>query len=146
MARARPGAGAGAAGLFLDSSGWFAAISPRETGHDTAREAYANGAARGMQLVTTTFVVAEMHTLILRWRGPGDGERFLSLALESGAHVVVAPDADTVHAALDRWIRRFGDQSVSLCDAVSFEVMRRQRLSRALTFDQHFRLAGFETL
>lgn len=121
-------------------------MSPRENGHAAARDAYATAASRGVQLVTSVLVIAEMHTLILRWRGPRDGERFLALALESGSHAVVAPEADVVHVALDRWIRRFADQSVSLCDAVSFEVMRRQRLSRALTFDQRFRVAGFETL
>jgi uncharacterized protein len=134
------------AGLFLDSSGWFSAMSPRETGHKTARDAYRAAAANGTQIVTTALVVAEVHTLVVRWRGSRDGERFLALALESGAHVVTIPDAELLNAALDRWIRRFADQTFSLCDAVSFETMRRHRLTRALTFDQHFRAAGFDTL
>lgn len=134
------------AGLFLDSSGWFAAMSPRDRDHARARQAYATAASGGIQLVTTPLVIAEVHALVVRWRGPQVGERFLALALESGAHVVALPDADVFNAALDRWIRRFADQSFSLCDAVSFEVMRRQRLSRALTFDRHFHAAGFETL
>jgi predicted nucleic acid-binding protein len=134
------------ASLFLDSSGWFAAMSPPDRDHARARESYATAASHGAQLVTTTLVIAEVHTLVVRWRGSRDGERFLSLALESGAHVVIHPDADIVQSALDRWIRRFSDQAFSICDAVSFEVMRRRRLTRALTFDQHFRVAGFETL
>lgn len=131
-------------GLFLDTAGWFAAMSPREKGHSVAREAYADAAKRGLDLVTTPFVIAEMHTLILRWRCVGDGERFLSVAFESGAHLVHSPDADLVQAATDRWIRRYPDHPFSLCDAISFEVMRRERLSRALTFDRHFVVAGFE--
>jgi predicted nucleic acid-binding protein len=41
---------------------------------------------------------------------------------------------------------RFGDQRFSLTNAVSFEVMRRLRLSRAFAFDHHFVVAGFEPL
>jgi uncharacterized protein len=133
-------------GLFLDTAGWFAAMSPREKGHKRARGAYAEAAKRAVDLVTTPFVIAEMHSLILRWRGVADGERFLSVAFESGAHVVVSPDAELVQAAMDRWIRRYHDHPFSLCDAISFEVMRREGLSRALTFDQHFAIAGFELL
>jgi uncharacterized protein len=133
-------------GLFLDTAGWFAAMSPREKGHTIARDAYADAARRNLHLITTSFVVAEMHTLILRWRGPKDGERFLSVALESGAHIVISPDAELVQGAVDRWIRRYRDHPFSLCDAISFEVMRRERLSRALTFDHHFVVAGFDIL
>ena len=134
------------AGLFLDTSGWFAALSPRERGHSIARDAYASAASGGAQLMTTALVIAEMHALMLRWREPKSAARFLTLALESGTHIVVAPDAELLGAALDGWVRRFADQRFSLCDAVSFEVMRRDRLRKALTFDRHFRTAGFDTL
>jgi predicted nucleic acid-binding protein len=31
-----------------------------------------------------------------------------------------------------------------LCDAVSFEVMRRERITSALATDRHFAVAGFD--
>jgi predicted nucleic acid-binding protein len=96
--------------------------------------------------VTTPLVAAEMHTLILRWRGPRAGAFFLESVFESGAHHVTALDDDVFQAALTRWIRRFADKPLSLADAVSFEVMRRERITRALTFDRHFSLAGYEIL
>jgi predicted nucleic acid-binding protein len=133
-------------GLFLDTAGWFAAMSPREMGHQVARDAYANAASRGVDLVTTPFVIAEVHTLIIRWRTSGDGRRFLSMAMQGEAHRVITPDAELIRAAVDRWIDRYHDHPFSLCDAISFEVMRRERLSRALTFDRHFVVAGFEIL
>lgn len=86
-----------------------------------------------------------MHAMILRWRDVAAGQRFLALALESGTHSVVRVDSGLIAAAVDRWIRRFDDKPFSLCDAVSFEVMRSERIARALTFDKHFALAGFET-
>ncbi len=135
-----------AGSLFLDTAGWFAALSPREGGHDVARTAYADAVRRGLLLVTTPLVAAETHTLIVRWRGPRAGTFFLETVFESGAHVVATLDDALIQAALSRWIRKFADKPLSLADAVSFEVMRRERIARALTFDRHFADAGFEIL
>ena len=132
--------------LFLDTSGWFAALAPPESGHATARRAYADAATSGQLLITTAFVVAETHAMLLRWRGARAGQQFLDAVFESGAHTVASVDGELVEAAIARWIRGYADQSFSLCDAISFEVMRRERITRALTFDNHFSIAGFATL
>lgn len=87
-----------------------------------------------------------MHTLILRWRGAGAGLLFLKTVFESGAHVVIVADEELIGAALSRWVRGFADKPLSLADAVSFEVMRRERISRALAYDRHLVLAGYEIL
>lgn len=42
------------------------------------------------------------------------------------------------------WLDRFHDQPFSLTDAVSFELMRRERVTHAFAFDPHFVTAGFE--
>lgn len=130
--------------LFLDTAGWFAALSPREKGHDRARSAYENAVRGGSLLVTTVLVAAEMQTLLLRWRGPDAGIFFLETVFETGSHHVVPVTDELVEAALSRWLRPFRDKRISLADAVSFEVMRRERIARALTFDRHFTDAGFE--
>jgi hypothetical protein len=44
------------------------------------------------------------------------------------------------------WLNRFPDQRFSLSEAVSFEVMRRERLTSAFACDRHFEVAGFELL
>jgi hypothetical protein len=51
-----------------------------------------------------------------------------------------------VHDALARWLDRFADQPFSLVDAVSFEVMRREKIDLAFAFDRHFEVAGFRLL
>lgn len=132
--------------LFLDSSGWFAALSPRERMHGAASDAYRRATVEGVSLVTTDFVVAEMHALLLRWRDQSTGARFLDLVYRSGTHVVVHADDGLVGDALTHWIRQFTDQRFTLCDAVSFEVMRRERITTALALDRHFATAGYRTL
>lgn len=134
------------AALFLDTSGWFAAFSHREKAHAAARSRYADAIRDGELLVTTPLVAAEMHTLILRWRGPHAGTAFLDSVFGSGAYLIVPLDDQLINDSISRWIRRFSDKPVSLADAVSFEVMRRERIKRALTLDRHFADAGFETL
>jgi predicted nucleic acid-binding protein len=41
---------------------------------------------------------------------------------------------------------RWGSAGANAVDCVSFAIMRRFSIERALTFDERFRLAGFETL
>lgn len=41
---------------------------------------------------------------------------------------------------------RFVDQRVSLTDAVSFDLMSRQKITQAFAYDRPFEMAGFEIL
>ena len=131
---------------FLDTSGWFAALSPREPKHRTALDAYRGWIEAGDRLVTTNLVVAEMQILLSRFRGPGEGLRFLDSLYQDPAHEVVFVDRPLERVAVDRWLRRFDDQVISLADAVSFEIMRSRRMTRVLALDRHFQVAGFTIL
>lgn len=130
-------------GVFLDTSGWFAALSPKEALHRPALAAYRGWIEAGVPLVTTNLVVAEMQVLVSRFRGGAEGLRFMDSLYQDAAHEVAFVDRDLERAALHRWLRRFADQRLSLTDAVSFEVMRVRRLCEALALDEHFRMAGF---
>lgn len=129
---------------FLDTSGWFAALSPREAKHEEALSAYRHWIEGGARLVTTNLVVAEMQTLLMRFRGSADALRFLDSLYQDATHEVVFVDRDTERAAIEQWMRRYRDRRLSLTDAVSFEVMRTRRIRQALAIDEHFALAGFD--
>jgi predicted nucleic acid-binding protein len=65
--------------------------------------------------------------------------------LEAGfANVVRVTRRDEVRAAA--LVRAQIDKSYSLCDALSFVVMERLRISDAIAFDRHFRQYGRFTL
>lgn len=128
---------------FLDTSGWFAAFSPKEAKHRQALATYQEWIQGGTRLVTTNLVVAEMQILVSRFRGADEGLRFLDSLYQDPSHSVVFADRDVERAAVDRWLRRYRDQRLSLADAVSFEVMRAAGIRQALTLDAHFTLAGF---
>jgi predicted nucleic acid-binding protein len=130
--------------LFLDTSGWFAALSPKEAKHKLARAAYTTWIESGKLLVTTNLVVAEMQIMLTRFRGGDEGLRFLESLYQDPSHHVVFVDRDLERAATERWLRRFNDQRLSLADAVSFEVMKVRGIREALALDEHFVLAGFD--
>lgn len=132
--------------VFLDTSGWFAALSPRESAHRTALGAYREWVEGGTRLVTSNLVVAEMQTLLMRFRGPAEGVRFMDSLYQDATHEVVFVDRHVERSAVDGWLRRFRDQPLSLADAVSFVIMRDRRIRQALTLDEHFELAGFEAV
>lgn len=128
---------------FLDTAGWFAALSPKEAKHAQARTAYRKAIEGGRTLVTTNLVVAEMQILVARFRGADEGVRFLDALYQDPSHEVVFVDRALERAAVDRWLRRFREQRLSLADAVSFEVMREREIREALTLDVHFKAVGF---
>jgi len=129
---------------FLDTSGWFAALSPKEAKHRATHAMYRSWIESDTRLVTTNLVVAEMQILLSRFRGADEGLRFIDSLYQDPTHEVVFVNRDLERAAVDRWLRRYRDQRLSLADAVSFEVMRVRRIRQALALDEHFELAGFE--
>lgn len=131
--------------IFLDASGWFAALNVRDQYHASAAVVYDDLlASRGTRLITTNLVVAEVHALLVRAGGSDAGVRFLDRFHDDPAHDVVWVTRDLERGAVDRWLRPFRSVPFRLTDAVSFEVMRTAGLRRAFTFDRHFEIAGFE--
>jgi uncharacterized protein len=130
--------------VFLDTSGWFAALSPKEAAHQPALAAYGEWIEGGTHLVTTNLVVAETQVLLTRFRGPAEGLRFLDSLYQDATHHVVFVDRELERTAVDAWLRRFRDKPISLADCVSFQVMRNRRIRRVLALDEHFEIAGFE--
>lgn len=130
--------------LFLDTSAWFAALSPRDAHHAPAARAYHDAATAGTPFVTTNLVVAEVHALLTRGRSAGDAVRYLDQLYRDPSHEVVWVTRDIERRAVDRWLRPFAEHRFSLADAVGFEVMRERGLRSAFALDRHFRVAGFE--
>ena len=130
--------------VFLDTSGWIAAAVRTQSRHAAAREAYTAAVRQGYRILLTPMVLGESHALFLRLLGREKAMAALEGAMSDPTHIVVPVDDALVSTAVDRWIRPYRDQAFSLCDAVSFEVMKREGITRALSIDRHFAAAGFE--
>ena len=132
--------------VFLDTSAWVAAAVQTQSRHTEARAAYTTAVRGGHRIVTTPMILGEAHALFLRLLGRAQASAAIDGALRDPTHTVLAVDDALVAAAVDRWIRPFRDQNFSLCDAVSFEIMQQERITRALSIDRHFVTAGFEII
>jgi predicted nucleic acid-binding protein len=128
--------------VFVDSSAWFAVASASDGRHAEADALLRHAVARGIGLVTTNVVLAEIHRLALVRMGIRPASALLD-RIEASRLVTTIHAGAEQHVAARRWLAKLADQPVSYTDAVSFAVMEAANCRVAMTFDHHFALAGF---
>ncbi|KAI9133393.1 type II toxin-antitoxin system VapC family toxin [Acaryochloris sp. CCMEE 5410] len=125
--------------MLLDTSGLLCLHYPAEPSHTQALSAYKSAA----RLVTHNYIVAEYVALANARRFPR------KFALDFVVDLVSNPQIETVwvdqplHQAAVKLLTMRLDKTYSLCDAVSFELMRQCSITEALTTDKHFEQEGF---
>ena len=124
----------------------LALANPRDQYHKRAAAAADQARRNGVTWVSTMLVLAELHGHLLRHQTPARARATLHALTADKSFDWIGVTDQLVRAALDSWITRFADQSISLTDAVTLEIMRKERLSVAFAFDRHFALAGFRLL
>lgn len=130
----------------VDTGALLALANARDQYHTTAVARARRFLARGGRWVGSTLVLGELHGHLLRWRGPGPARQVVGAVLRDRAYEWREVGSDLVDAAIANWLERFADQRFSLTDAVTFELMRRERLTTAFAFDRDFETAGFRLL
>jgi predicted nucleic acid-binding protein len=128
--------------MLLDTSGLLCLLHRAEPFHHRAGESYRASSIR----LTHNYVLAELVALATVRGLPRE------VILEFLFDLLDNPDIETVwveeavtREALDLLSRRT-DKTYSLCDAVSFVLMRRRNVREALTTDRHFEQEGFRRL
>ena len=131
---------------LVDTGALIALSRRKDQFHTRAVDIAERHLGAGGQFVGTTLILAEFHSHLLFLRGPAQARVVVSALLDDPVHEWISVSSDLQRDAIARWLVRFSDQEFSLADAVSFEVMRRNRLTHAFAFDRHFAIAGFELL
>jgi uncharacterized protein len=127
--------------VFGDSSGFFAAFAENDIHHRAAVHALAPECT----LITTRLVVFETISLITKRLSPFYARAWFQGLLKD-KHVSIHEIEQPLLRDAERFWLKHRDKSWDLIDCYSFTVMRRNKISRAFTLDQHFRQAGFATL
>jgi len=128
--------------MLLDTSGLFALLNRSEPQHQAAVGAYYQARVR----LTHCYVLAELLPLASVRRLPRHLVLAFSQRVLANSKVEVLWIDERLHQyALDLLIAR-PDKTYSLCDAVSFVVMRERGIIDALTTDRHFEQEGFRRL
>lgn len=131
---------------LIDTGALLAIANPRDQYHERAvalGRAFLGGGGRW---TGTTMILAEFHGHLVQRRDPRTASSLIASLLGDPAYEWLDASGELVREAVPRWLERFGDQRLSLTDAVSFEVMRRLGLEIAFAFDHHFEIAGFQRL
>jgi len=126
--------------IFLDTSAAYALADPGDLAHRRAREGFERIEREREELVLHTYVLVEIFALLHRRRGLEAALRTSDRLRE--VRTVVVDRA--IHDEGAAWLERRRDAGTSLVDAVSFVVMRRERIRKAFAFDEDFVCAGFE--
>jgi predicted nucleic acid-binding protein len=128
--------------MLLDTSGLLALLHRGEPNHAAAVAAYDAAPIR----VTHAYVLAELVPLAAARGYRRDLTLDFSTRVLAITQVAVVWVSESLHRdALDLLLAR-GDKNYSLCDAVSFVLMRQRRITDALTTDRHFEQEGFRRL
>jgi uncharacterized protein len=125
--------------VFLDSSFWIAYRDGDQEHHREAGQILMALFRQRTQFITTLPVICEIHAPFSRRR------KIRKLILEDFWNNPVLRTEDVSRddetSALEL-LRANEDKTYSLCDALSFVIMRRLNLRRAVSFDRHFRQFG----
>jgi uncharacterized protein len=117
----------------------------RHPDHARVSKAFRSALRDGMRAVTTNLVLSETYTFLV-YRGHRIAALELLRSVRTSPNIVVTSTEELEEQARMDWLARYDDQDFSFADAVSFAVMRQRGMSRALTLDRHFVIAGFEML
>jgi uncharacterized protein len=130
--------------IFLDASFWISFRDPNDSKFKTARAIAAKLARSRPVFITTLLVAAETHAYFARHKRLRaeilrDIEENPLFRFEQ-----VTPEDEKGALQL---LHAREDKSYSLCDAISFTIMKRLNIKRALTLDDHFSQIGlFEVI
>jgi uncharacterized protein len=139
------GAGSARSSLFVDTSALFALLDERDPNHVLARAVLQRAYTERSGLITTNFIVAEAHALMLARRGRARAAGLLHEITRGPSMLVVRASEDDEDAA-QAIIYLYDDKDFSLTDAISFAVMRRLGIVTAFTLDRDFARFGFASV
>ena len=128
--------------MLLDTSGLLCLHHKPEPFHDQARLLYKQARIR----LTHSYVLAEFVALATIRRLPRmPALTYIKDLLENPDIEMIWVDETLLREAMTLLLAR-QDKTYSLCDAVSFVLMRQRNITEGLTTDHHFEQEGFRRL
>jgi predicted nucleic acid-binding protein len=123
--------------VLWDSSAILALLDADDADHERAVTVVRQLAADRRPSFITNYIEVEAHALLLRKLGRALAREWL---LTGGLPVVRVLLEEEQRAK--EILARHTDKDWTLCDAISFAVLDGRHVSRAFTFDHHFRQYG----
>lgn len=128
--------------MLLDTSGLLCFIHAAESQHTDTVAFFQTATWR----LTHNYVIAEFVALAQARGLPREAVLAFVADIQSSPLVEVVYVDEPLHRAALTFLQERLDKNWSLCDAVSFLLMKRYGVLEALTTDRHFEQAGFVRL
>lgn len=126
--------------IFLDTSAIYALADEGDPNHERAKRLFQQALAAEEDLLIHNYILAESTALLQTRLGLEQALRFLRESESFYIHWLTDQDNKKGVDLLSKRRRR----GLSLVDCVSFIVMRRYRVKKALAFDPDFQREGFQ--
>ncbi len=128
--------------MLLDTSSLYSFFDNKDFRHADASAFVESANIR----ITTSYVLAEFIPLCqVRKLKRRKTLEFVEMIVKNPLIEIVWVD-ETLHQEAFALLQNRLDKTYSLCDAVSFIVMREREITEALTTDKHFHQEGFSKL
>ena len=128
--------------IFVDTGAWYAYINAKDPDHFKVREFLDSFEEK---LVTSSYIFDEIITLVLARLGHQKAVKVGEVLLNPKVVELVRVGAADEWSAWQLFQQR-SDKMYSFTDCTSFVLMRRLKLAKALTLDEHFAQEGFEVI
>ena len=125
--------------IFLDTSAIYALADTRDSNHDLAVDLFQHVLESGEEILAHSYILVEAAALLQRRLSLDSSLRFLRDSAAFQIHWIEAGD----HQRAVSLLKERGRRGLSLVDCVSFVVMRRYDVEKALAFDPDFEREGF---
>jgi len=128
--------------IFVDASAWIALADRSDSNHKKAAAVYPSFLTSNNRLITSNFVIAETYIVLLNELGHPAAFSFLE-RVKTSPRITRVYSTEDIESEAQAMLGKYRDQDFSYADAVSFTIMKRQKIRKAFAFDKHFISAGF---
>ena len=128
--------------VFIDTGAWVALADRDDDCHRQAASVYPSLLKSCKALVTSNLVVAEAYVLLLHALGHTEAVSFLE-KIHASPRILKIYSNEEIESNAKDILMKYTDQDFCYTDAVSFSIMRMQRIEKVFCFDKHFLTAGF---
>lgn len=129
--------------LFIDTGAIIARYLTKDQHHQIAIKKWDEIKKNQEKCYTSNFILDETFTLLGRWAGHTFAAETAHLIYTSAAFTILRPEQHDEVSAIHLFTK-YADQSISFTDCVSFVLMKKEKIKRVFSFDQHFNFAGFK--
>lgn len=131
--------------LFLDTAYIYGLFNTRDQWHQKAVEWSQKIALENYPLITTEFVLTEIANGLSAVKFRQDASEIIHILQDDEFVRIIPATSELFQQGLDLYENR-NDKDWGLTNCISFIVMQENKVTDALTTDDHFRQAGFRAL